>query len=199
MPLVRRAPCPPEGQSVSTLDASPRDHQSGASGAEAEASRPDSADDLGNALGTEKDPRRREALLAALLATADPAAAEALARHLRSEDAWLRNACIEALQAMPPAAASVLPGLLSDPDHDVRLLATEIARTQPVEEANVLLAALLETETHPNVCGAAVEVLAEVGTADAMPALLAVRIRFASEAFLPLAIDAVLARLGSGR
>ena len=146
-----------------------------------------------------RTPRAREALLAALLAIADPSAAAALARHLRSEDAWLRNACIEALQAMPAAASSVLPSLLTDADPDVRLLATEIVRTQPTEAANGMLASLLERETHPNVCGAAVEVLAEVGTADAVPALRAARSRFASEAFLPLAIDTVLARLGSGR
>ena len=100
---------------------------------------------------------------------------------------------------MPAAAGSVLPGLLADPDPDVRLLATEIARTQPTELANALLGSLLDTETHPNVCGAAVEVLAEVGTPTAIPALLAARNRFASEAFLPLAIDTVLARLGQRR
>ncbi|WP_336489619.1 HEAT repeat domain-containing protein [Methylobacterium nigriterrae] len=160
--------------------------------------RSETADELGAALGTESDPRAREALLAALLAIADDAAAAALARHLRSENAGLRNACIEALQAMPFAAFSVLPALLADADPDVRLLATEIARAQPTETANALLAALLAGEAHPNVCGAAVEVLAEVGTAEAVPALRAARARFAKEAFLPMAIDTVLARLASG-
>lgn len=190
MPLVRRdPPRPPETTGVSAVAPSPRDLtcRSGA------------ADDLGNALEAEKDPRAREALLAALLAIADPSAAAALARHLRSEDASLRNACIEALQAMPAAASSVLPSLLADADADVRLLATEIVRTQPTEAANGMLASLLERETHPNVCGAAVEVLAEVGTSNAVPSLRAARTRFASEAFLPLAIDTVIARLGSGR
>ncbi|MCJ2016435.1 HEAT repeat domain-containing protein [Methylobacterium sp. E-065] len=156
-------------------------------------------EELGAALGSEGDLRRREALLASLLAIADASAAAALAQHLRSEDAGLRNACIETLQAMPDAALSVLPGLLSDPDPDVRLLATEIARTQPAEAANALLARLLEAETHPNVCGAAVEVLAEVGTSGAVKALRITRARFASEAFLPMAIDTVLARIGPGR
>ncbi|CAA2155341.1 hypothetical protein MBRA_00994 [Methylobacterium brachiatum] len=190
MPLVRRdPPRPPETTSLSAIAPSPRDLDC----------RTGAADDLGNALEAEKDLRAREALLAALLAIADPSAATALARHLRSEDAWLRNASIEALQSMPAAAASALPNLLTDADPDVRLLATEIVRTQPTEVANGMLVSLLKHETHPNVCGAAVEVLAEVGTADAVPALRAARIRFASEAFLPLAIDTVLARLGSGR
>jgi HEAT repeat protein len=190
MPLVRRdPPRPPESKGVSAAAPSPRDLTC----------RTGAADDLGNALEAEKDPRAREALLATLLAIADPSAAAALARHLRSEDAWLRNACIEALRAMPAAAASVLPNLLTDADPDVRLLATEIVRTQPTEAANGMLARLLEHETHPNVCGAAVEVLAEVGTTDAVTALRTARTRFASEAFLPLAIDTVLARLGQER
>ena len=182
MPLVRRDPPPPTISATASTPDRQRD-----------------ADDLGFDLGTEKDPRARETLLATLVAIADPSAAVALARHLRSEDAGLRNACIEALQSMPAAAGSVLPGLLSDPDPDVRILATEIVRTQPTGPANGWLAGLLDVETHPNVCGAAVEVLAEVGTPDAIPALLAARTRFASEAFLPLAIDTVLARLDKGR
>ena len=145
------------------------------------------------------DLRRREALLAALLAIADPSAAAALAQHLSSENAGLRNACVEALQAMPAAAASVLPVLLTDLNPDVRLLATEVVRTQPTADANRFLAGLLDVETQPNVCGAAVEVLAEVGTVDAVPALRTVKTRFAAEAFLPLAIDTVLARLESDR
>lgn len=182
MPLVRRdPPHPTESTTASEPDRAEASHE------------------LGLALGGEKDLRRREAVLAKLFALSDDPAAAALARHLRSEDAALRNACVETLQAMPAAASSVLPGLLSDPDPDVRLLATEIVRAQPTETANRLLAALLETETHPNVCGAAVEVLAEVGTADAVPALRTARTRFASEAFLPLAIDTVLTRLASGQ
>ncbi|GEP12204.1 HEAT repeat domain-containing protein [Methylobacterium gnaphalii] len=182
MPLVRRDPHRPAETTTGS-----------------EPDKVEAAHDLGLALGAEKDLRRREALLAKLLSLSDVSAASELAQHLRSEDAGLRTACIETLQAMPAAAAFVLPNLLSDSDSDVRLLATEIVRAQPTEIANRLLAALLGGETHPNVCAAAVEVLAEVGTADAIPALRAVRARFASEAFLPLAIDTVLTRLALGR
>lgn len=182
MPLVRRDPLKPTMASTAS-EPTPRR----------------SAEELGRALATERDLRARDALLAALLAIADPAAAAVLAGHLRSEDAGLRNACIETLQAMPAAAGAVMPDLLSDPDPDVRLLATEIVRTQPTDVANELLAGLLDGETHPNVCGAAVEVLAEVGTVAAVPALEAARTRFAAQAFLPMAIDTVLVRLGQGR
>lgn len=178
MPLVRRDPVP-AAKAVGTASEAPRD--------------------LATALGREKDLRNREAILARLLAIADDTAAAALAGHLSSEDAGLRNACIETLQAMPGPALSVLPDLLADPDADVRILATEIARTQPTGTANALLARLLERESHPNVCGAAVEVLAEVGSQKAVPALTAAKARFAGEAFLSMAIDTALARIGSGR
>ena len=180
MPLVRRDPsAPPKGESITPSVRS--------------------AEELGAALESMRDLRGREALLAALLALADASAAAARARHLRSEDAGLRHARLQKLQARPPAAHPVRTGLLADPDPDVRLLATEVARAQPNEVASGLLARLLEGETHPNVCGAAVEVLAEVGMADALPALRAVRARFASEPFLPMAVDTVVARIGAGR
>ena len=53
---------------------------------------------------------------------------------------------------------------LADGDPDVRILATELARNMPAADATHLLCGLLEHEQHPNVCAAAVEVLAEVGT-----------------------------------
>ncbi|XYD11836.1 HEAT repeat domain-containing protein (plasmid) [Methylobacterium sp. NMS12] len=179
MPLVRRDPA---GSTPKVSDGIP--------------GRPE---ELGAALATARDLRARESILATLVAIADAAAAAALAGHLSSEDAGLRNACIETLQAIPGPALSVLPDLLADPDPDVRLLATEIVRTQPAETANGLLAHLIHGENHPNVVGAAVEVLAEVGTAEAVPALTAARARFADQAFLSMAIDTVLARIGSGR
>ena len=45
----------------------------------------------------------------------------------------------------------------------LRLLACELTRNLPSGEAARLLCGLLEHEAEPNVCAAAVEVLAEVG------------------------------------
>ena len=47
----------------------------------------------------------------------------------------------------------------------------ELVRDMPAAKATSLLVALLDRETHPNVCGAAVEVLTELGTPDALPML----------------------------
>jgi HEAT repeat protein len=87
--------------------------------------------------------------------------------------------------------------LLGDPDADVRLLACELVRNQPAGEANGLLAALLASETEANVCGAAVEVLAEIGTPAALPLLAQCAARFPDDSFLAFAIGMARDRIGS--
>jgi len=114
---------------------------------------------------------------------------------LRSQDAGVRAAAIEALQAMPGAVAPFMAPLLSDGDADVRLLATELTRNMDASEATRLLCDLIEREQHPNVCAAAVDVLTEVGTPQALPALEKCAARFAATPFLPFAISVAIARI----
>ncbi len=144
----------------------------------------------------EGDKRVREALVTALIRLG---AAVAFAPLLRSADAALRAAAVEAMQAMPQQSLPLLPRLLADPDPDVRIMAAEVVRAQPAERATELLTHALEMEPHPNVCAAAVDVLAELGTPDAAPVLRTVAARFGSDPFLPFAISAALARIGSER
>ncbi len=66
--------------------------------------------------------------MTALMRIGDEASVEAMLPYLRSQDAALRAAAIEALQALPEAIAPFMATLLSDGDSDVRLLATELAR-----------------------------------------------------------------------
>jgi HEAT repeat protein len=115
--------------------------------------------------------------------------------YLCSQDAGERGAAIEALQALPEAIAPFLPKLFADSDSDVRILATELARNLPAEEATRVLCALIQNEQHANVCAAAIEVLAEVGTDDAVPALQACAERFAGTAFVPFAVSITIARI----
>jgi hypothetical protein len=68
--------------------------------------------------------------------TGDPAAAEGLARQLRSDDFNERQKAAQALVALGPAAGSALLRALSDKDKEARLLATEcfqkvLARHEP--------------------------------------------------------------------
>jgi HEAT repeat protein len=150
---------------------------------------------LAAALATEHSPRLREAIMTALMRVGDETSVRALLPYLRSQDASQRGAAIEALQALPDAIEPFMDALLRDGDSDVRLLATELARNMPADIATRLLSELLEHETHANVCGAAIEVLAEVGTPEALPALHACATRFAGTSFLPFAVSVAVARI----
>jgi HEAT repeat protein len=152
---------------------------------------------LAAALDREESPRVREAIMTALIRVGDEASVGALLPRLRSENAGLRSAAIEALQSMPEVVLPFITALLTDPDADVRLLATELARNMPPQDATRILCHLIEMERHPNVCAAAIEVLAEVGTRDALPALKACAARFAGVPFLPFAISTTIARISS--
>jgi HEAT repeat protein len=150
---------------------------------------------LGVALADETAPRVREAIITSLMRIGDEASVKVLLPSLRSEDAGQRAAAIEALQALPEAISPFMAALLADTDSDVRLLATELVRNMPAPLATRLLSELIEREPHPNVCAAAVDVLAEVGTRDAVPALRSCAERFAGTAFLPFAVAVAIGRI----
>jgi len=150
---------------------------------------------LAEALGLEKDPRVREAIFTGLASIATRESALAILPHLRSDDANLRTGALDALRMMPEATRPHLKALLGDSDPDVRLLACDLLRDQPAVDATQMLTALLETESEPNVCAAAVDVLAEVGEASAVPTLLRCADRFPSDPFLSFAIKQVIERL----
>ena len=71
---------------------------------------------LSAALARETVPRVREAIMTALMRIGDTASVEAILPYLRSQDAGLRAAAIEALQAMPSAIAPFIAPLFSDTD-----------------------------------------------------------------------------------
>ena len=60
---------------------------------------------LAEALTGETAPRVREAMMTALMRVGDEASVKAMLPCLRADDAGLRGAAIEALQAMPDAVA----------------------------------------------------------------------------------------------
>jgi len=158
---------------------------------------PDSAALLGRALAQERNPRVREAIFTSLALLGTPAAIEIAIASLRSDDAHARTEALDALRAMKAAPGPYLAALLKDADVDVRLLACEIARSLPGPEASALLAGLVERETDANVCAAAVEVLAEIGTAQALPALERCQARFQATPFLLFSIRTAADRIRS--
>lgn len=195
MPLIKggRNSVTPDTTPAPALDAS--DAESRWAAARALAGRAEAVPELAAALRRESVPRVREAILTSLIRTGGSASAEAIVPCLRSEDAGLRAAAIEALQALPSAIVPVMVQLFSDPESDVRLLATELARNMKASDATRLLCGLIEHEPHPNVCAAAIDVLAEVGTPESLPALKKCAARFAATPFLPFAISMAIARI----
>jgi HEAT repeat protein len=150
---------------------------------------------LAEALTLEKESRVREAIFTGLASLATPESALAILPHVRSDDANMRTGALDALRMMPEATRPHLKTLLGDLDADVRLLACDLLRDQPAADATQMLIALLETEAEPNVCSSAVDVLAEVGNASAVPSLLRCADRFPSDPFLSFAIKQVIERL----
>jgi HEAT repeat protein len=150
---------------------------------------------LAVALGVEQVPRVREAIMTALMRVGDAASVRALLPCLRSQDAALRATALEALQGLPDLIAPFLEALLADEDSDVRILSTELARNLPAVEATEVLCRLLENEQHPNVCAAAIELLTEVGTREAIPALQSCAKRFPQVPFLTFAASTAIARI----
>ena len=197
MPLVRGGKSPasdgvpaPPGATLDSPDAESR-----WTAARALSGDVDAVPALAAALGREPVPRVREAIMTALMRVGDARSVEAMLPYLRCQDAGLRAAAIEALQALPEAIAPFMAPLLSDSDSDVRLLATELARNMEASEATRLLCGLIEREQHPNVCAAAIDVLTEVGTPEALPALEKCAARFVGTPFLPFAISVAIARI----
>jgi len=198
MPLVRGGAIGPDvGGDLTpprpTLDST--DAESRWTAARALAGRAEAVPELAAALGRETVPRVREAIMTALMRVGDSASVEAILPFLRSQDAALRAAAIESLQALPEAIAPFMVPLFGDRDSDVRLLATELARNMEASAATRLLCDLLEREPHPNVCAAAIDVLTEVGTPEAIPALEKCALRFAATPFLPFAVSVAISRL----
>jgi HEAT repeat protein len=151
---------------------------------------------LAGALPGESDPAVRQAIFTGLSRIGTRESAAALLPYLRSHDADLRTAALDALRAMPDGARGHVPDLLADPDADVRLLSCELARGLPESEANRLLCDLLERETEKNVCAAAVEVLAEIGRLQALPTLRRCAERFGDDPFIAFSIKVATQRIG---
>lgn len=196
MPLIRKtlgAPPPPTAAPAETLRSGKPDERWAAARGLAT---PGDVGVLAEALAQEPDSRVREAILTSLARIDAPEAAAAVIPHIRSDDASLRTAALDALRTMREAAAAILPELLTDADSDVRLLACDVVRALPATEATRLLCALLDRDPEPNVCAAAIDVLAEVAGPDALPALARCADRFPEQPFLAFSAKVASERIG---
>ena len=198
MPLIRRdPPAPAEDGPPGSSDLKSGDPDTRRRAVRSLGHGPEAVPVLMGALEGESDPAVLEAIFSALEVIPD--AASPLTSLLRSDDAAVRNDAVEALQAMPDAVRPLLPGLLADPDADVRILSVEVTRCLPTEEMVSLLCGLLTRENSPNVCTAAVEILAEAGTAEAVPTLRRLAERFPTEPMLSFAVRIAIERITGAR
>jgi HEAT repeat protein len=163
--------------------------------ARAAADRPEAVSDLAQALARESDAQVREAIFTALARIASSESVLAVLPYVRSDNANLRTGALDTLRAMPELTKPHMPALLADPDSDVRLLACDLARVMTGDEVPQLLCRLVKADSQANVCAAAVEVLAEIGSADAIPSLAQCAARFPDDPFLRFAIEAATGRL----
>ena len=154
---------------------------------------------LGAALTSETDLRVREAIFTSLVRISGGESVDMVLPCLRSNDPQLRTGAMDALRAMIADVHPVLPALLIDPDPDIRILTCDLVRELPSVDATRLLCELLSRETEANVCAAAVDVLAEIGEADALPTLQACAVRFDDVTFLSFAIRLAMERITAER
>lgn len=158
---------------------------------------PESAAALGDHLSRESETQVREAVFTTLGALASSEAVAALLPLLRSEDPQLRNGAIEALIEMPQAVGPKIVALLEDPDPDVRIFTVNLLGDLKHPDLNDWLIRVLRHEEQVNVVAAAIEVVAEVGTPEAVPALQAAVQRFHQDPFLAFAADVAIERIES--
>lgn len=159
---------------------------------------PDAAAALVARLGREADATVREAILISLTVIGSRTAVEGLVDCLRSEDAGLRNEAIEAMKNLPEAVAPIMAGLLADPDPDVRIFAVNVLESLRHPDVEQWLIEVISEDEHVNVCATAVDLLGEVGTEAAVPALEALKARFPDEPYISFAADVALKRICGG-
>lgn len=146
-------------------------------------------------LQSEDDLSVREIILTSLARRGDETAVAGLVACLRSEDAQMRNEAIEAMKALPNEMAPIMGSLLIDDDPDVRILALNILEALPHPKVEGWLIKVIEHDPVVNVCGTAVDLLGEVGSAAAHDALWRLKRRFADEPYIQFAAELALQRI----
>jgi HEAT repeat protein len=154
------------------------------------------ADALIARLAIEPDLSVREVIFTTLTRVADAAVTAAMVELLRSPDCALRNEAVLAMKNMPQQMAGIMPSLLCDRDSGVRLYAVTILESLCHPKVELWLCAVLEQDLDVNVCGGALDLLAELATEASRESLALVKTRFPDEAYIAFAADLAIKRLG---
>jgi HEAT repeat protein len=150
-------------------------------------------------LETEPDKATREAISITLAKIGGDAVVSGLLPLLRSDDAALRNGVIDILKELPGDVAPHMEALLDDPNPDVRIFVVNVLEALRHPKVEDWLIAVISMDPHVNAVASALDLLGEVGTESALPALGNVVKRFPDEPFVAFAVNNAIQRIGSGR
>jgi HEAT repeat protein len=137
----------------------------------------------------------RDAIFLSLQKIGNQDVVRQLIPFLSEEDAELRNSTIEVLQLIPEQIEAHIISLLNHQDSDVRIFAIDILQVLAHAKTPEWLLSVLKDETHVNVIAAAIDRLAEVGTAEMIPDIENVQSRFSDEQYLQFACSTALRRI----
>ncbi|BAU22815.1 hypothetical protein THC_0419 [Caldimicrobium thiodismutans] len=143
----------------------------------------------------EKDISVREIIISSLITIGDELAIEGLINCLKSDDAHLRNSAIFALSQLPEKVSPYIEKLLNSPEPDMRIFAINILENFKHPDVVKWLTYVIETDNNVNVCGVALNLLAEVETKDAIPAIKKVKEKFKDEQYIQFVADLALKRI----
>jgi HEAT repeat protein len=160
------------------------------------AAHPQAAAVLCARLSDETDPGVRSVIFSSAARLGGSVVVASLLPLLRSEDPGLRNGAIVVLAGQPDAVAPHIEALLKDADGDVRIFSVNLLGDLQHPNVPQWLAQVLVNDPSVNVVGAALEVLAEVGTSASLPALRAAAQRFADDAYIGFSVDLAIGRIG---
>jgi HEAT repeat protein len=146
-------------------------------------------------LGDERDASVRAVLFSSATQLGGESVVHAMVHLLRSEDPALRNGAIEVLASLPDAVAPQIDRLLQDIDGDVRIFTVNLLGDLKHPKVPQWLLQVLMHDPAVNVVGAALEVLAEVGLPETLPALRAAKARFAGDDYIGFSADLAIERI----
>jgi len=157
---------------------------------------PEASAALVGRLRLEQEPSVRGVIFTTLTRLGGPVAVAGLTACLRTDDAALRNEAIEAMKSLPDEMAPIVQKLLVDPDSDVRIFAVNIleALNHPATES--WLIDVIDRDSQVNVCSAALDLLAEVGTRASVESVTRLKNHFGGEPYIQFSAALVLKRLG---
>jgi HEAT repeat protein len=159
---------------------------------------PSSTTALVKRLMSEDDMTVREIIFTSLTRLGGGVAIKGLVECIRSEDARMRNEAIAAMKVLPVEVSPIMDSLLLDDDADVRIMAVNILEALRHPNVEKWLIGVIEDDLVVNVCGTAVDLLGEVGTTAAMPALIKLKNRFADEPYIQFATELAIKRIVKG-